>query len=73
MYVRRFLEQSGMDIPLRNIHQDPAAHRELVEGGGSQQVPCLRIESAGAVRWLYESADIIAYLNSRAQAVSGNA
>lgn len=68
MRVRRFLEQSGMNIPLRNIHQEKAAHQELVSGGGSQQVPCLRIEANGQVRWLYESADIIEYLRANYQA-----
>ncbi|MXY52559.1 MAG: glutathione S-transferase domain-containing protein, partial [Gammaproteobacteria bacterium] len=28
-------------------------------------VPCLRIESAAGTRWMYESADIIDYLDSR--------
>lgn len=65
MRVRRFLEQNEINIPLRNIHQDASAHQELVQGGGSQQVPCLRIEQAGSVRWLYESADIIEYLRTR--------
>ena len=32
-------------------------------GGGKRQVPCLRIEATpGEVQWLYESMDIIAYL-----------
>jgi glutathione S-transferase len=40
---------------------------ELIAGGGKGQVPCLRIETDdGNVRWLYESADIIAYLREQA-------
>lgn len=66
MRVRQFLEQARLTIPLRNIHRDPEARAELVAGGGSQQVPCLRIESDGAVRWLYESEDIIRYLRDHA-------
>ena len=66
MRVRQFLEQSGLTIPLRNIHRDPEAYRELVAGGGSQQVPCLRIEADGIVRWLYESEDIIRSLKDHA-------
>ena len=32
-------------------------------GGGKRRVPCLRIEATpGEVQWLYESMDIIAYL-----------
>ncbi len=65
MRVRQFLEVNGLDIPLRNIHQDRDAHRELINGGGSQQVPCLRIATGEQVRWMYESADIIAYLRAQ--------
>lgn len=28
-------------------------------------VPCLRIEEGGEVKWLYESTDIIQFLNTR--------
>ncbi|MEM9741985.1 MAG: glutathione S-transferase N-terminal domain-containing protein [Pseudomonadota bacterium] len=66
MRVRQFLERNSLTIPLRNIHRDRAAYDELVQGGGSQQVPCLRIERDGNVRWLYESEDIIHYLAERA-------
>jgi glutaredoxin len=63
--VLRFLREAGIELPLRDILTDEAAYRELVEGGGESQVPCLRIESGGNVRWLYESLDIIAYLRAR--------
>ena len=56
------MQQANIDIPSRDILRDETAYRELVMGGGSQQVPCLRIESAEGERWLYESADIIEYL-----------
>ncbi len=63
--VRHFLDQAGIEVEMRDILQDRSAYEALVQGGGSQQVPCLRIEDAAAsppVRWLYESADIVAYL-----------
>jgi hypothetical protein len=35
----------------------------LLEGGGQVKVPCLRITNAdGNVEWMYESDDIISYL-----------
>lgn len=61
--VRRFLQEAGIDLPMRDTLRDPAARRELVEGGGRATVPCLRIERDGDVRWMYESRDIIDYLN----------
>jgi glutathione S-transferase len=61
--VRRAVKRLGLDLPMKNIHADREAQQELVQGGGSQQVPCLRIESAqGSTQWLYESQDIVRYL-----------
>ena len=63
--VRRFLDDRGVDLPERDILREPAAFRELLAGGGSSTVPCLRIESDAGTRWMYESADIIDYLGER--------
>ncbi|MEF8833366.1 MAG: glutathione S-transferase N-terminal domain-containing protein [Halofilum sp. (in: g-proteobacteria)] len=62
--MRVFIAVARLDIPIqrRNITTDAAARSELVDGGGRQQVPCLRIDESPQARWLYESADIIAYL-----------
>ena len=42
---------------------------DLVRGGGERKVPCLRIEHGDRVEWMYESDDIIAYLEGRFGAV----
>ncbi|MCZ6640050.1 MAG: glutathione S-transferase N-terminal domain-containing protein [Gammaproteobacteria bacterium] len=63
--VRQFLEATGIDLELKDTLLDVAASRELYEGGGRNSVPCLRIQRAGEVQWLYESLDIIDYLKSR--------
>ena len=70
--VRRFIAEHGIEVELRDTLYDPAARRELIEGGGRSTVPCLRIERDGAVTWLYESLDIIDYLR-RARARQGGA
>jgi len=62
MRVRRFAEQQGIELEMRDTLRDPGARGELLEGGGRSMVPCLRIERDGEVRWLYESLDIIEYL-----------
>lgn len=63
--TRRAIKPLDLDIELRDILLNSNYRRELIKGGGKQQVPCLRIESAeGDVQWLYESADIIQYLKS---------
>ena len=61
--VRLFLDEAGITLPLKDTMMDRSAFVELIQGGGSPTVPCLRIEdSSGGVRWLYESLDIISFL-----------
>ncbi|GAB6041919.1 glutathione S-transferase N-terminal domain-containing protein [Endothiovibrio diazotrophicus] len=64
--VRRAIANLDLEIEIRDIRRD-ASHRDgLVREGGSSQVPCLRIEEDdGTVRWLYESYDIVRYLERR--------
>ena len=64
--VRRFLEQSGIEIEMRDIYQEDGAMRELVQGGGRSTVPCLRIQRGDEVEWMYESLDIMRYLSANA-------
>ncbi|MNL19675.1 hypothetical protein D3C87_1408890 [compost metagenome] len=54
-----------MPIALHDAKGDPQAREQLQSGGGKVKVPCLRIEEAGGTRWMYESSDIIAYLEQR--------
>lgn len=54
----------GLDLELKNIARSTANRDALIEGGGKRQVPCLRIDAEGQTpRWLYESADISAWLH----------
>ncbi|WP_394205684.1 glutaredoxin family protein [Shewanella waksmanii] len=62
--VRRAIRRQGLNIALVDAKQ--AEHQKtLTELGGKTMVPCLRIEEAGEVKWMYESSDIINYLNQR--------
>ena len=64
--VRLFLDEAGITLPLKDTMMYQGAVVELIRGGGSPTVPCLRIEdSSGDVRWLYESLDIIKFLKER--------
>jgi glutaredoxin len=63
------LKKLHLHLELKNIHKDAEAREELVAGGGRSTVPCLRItESDGTHRWMYESADIVAFLHREFQA-----
>ena len=68
-YCRRVLnaiEESGRtDIELHNIHKSAEDRKTLIEVGGMEQVPCLFIDG----KPLYESLDIIAWLNAQPQEV----
>ena len=67
--VRAYVEQLGIELPLRDVHTDAEAFRELLQGGGKTTVPCLRIErladTGTQVEWMYESLDIMQYLGER--------
>ncbi|MDI3546555.1 MAG: hypothetical protein PWR10_207 [Halanaerobiales bacterium] len=53
--VLRYLKKRGIEVTLKNTHQDQEAKKELIEVGGKYQVPCLFIDGEP----LYESDDII--------------
>ncbi|AIR89925.1 glutaredoxin family protein [Pseudomonas cremoricolorata] len=63
--TRRAMHRLNVPVALRDAKHDPVHRQALLEGGGRIKVPCLRIEEAGQVRWMYESNDIIAYLDQR--------
>ena len=64
--VRRELKRHALHIELRDAKNDAELKAELVREGGRHKVPCLRIAKPDqSVEWLYESNDIIAYLNSQ--------
>lgn len=57
--VLNHMERKGIEIPLKNISQDPDAAATLIRVGGKQQVPCLFIDGEA----LYESGDIITWID----------
>ena len=64
--VRQFLDGVDVRVPMRDILLDREAYIDLIRGGGKGTVPCLRIErDTGDVEWLYESADIVEYINAQ--------
>ncbi|WP_194435688.1 glutaredoxin family protein [Vibrio fluminensis] len=60
--VRRSMKRQSVKFDLRDAKNDPQHRTELETGGGKVKVPCLRIESENGVKWMYESSDIVAYL-----------
>ncbi|NLS14572.1 glutaredoxin [Vibrio sp. SM6] len=60
--VRRALKRQSVDIELRDAKNNVQFRQELETQGGKIKVPCLRIEQNGHVEWLYESNDIVAFI-----------
>jgi glutaredoxin len=64
--VRRAMKRQGLDIEVRDVKRSAAAKSELLAGGGTLKVPCLRIKQGARVaHWMYESQDIIGYLEKQ--------
>ncbi len=63
--TRRAIKRLSLNIEKRDALKDPDSRRELLEGGGEIKVPCLRIPGEdGQATWLYESDDIIKFLET---------
>ncbi|MCL6416174.1 glutaredoxin [Aestuariirhabdus sp. Z084] len=64
--VRRAIKRQGLHIQTRDAKGDSGYRSELEAEGGRIKVPCLRIETEqGDIRWMYESSEIISYLEQR--------
>jgi glutaredoxin len=60
--VRRFMKKNNINIDLKDAKNDLEQRNELLNNGGKIQVPCLKISKNESTQWLYESSDIIKYL-----------
>ena len=61
--VRRQVKRQSLNIPLLDAQHNQQHREELLNGGGEVKVPCLKLVSdTGEVSWMYESNDIIQYL-----------
>ncbi|EIO9964713.1 glutaredoxin [Pseudomonas psychrotolerans] len=63
--TRRALHRLNLPVRLKDIKKEPHLRAELEQGGGRVKVPCLRIDEGSQSVWMYESDDIIAYLEQR--------
>ena len=64
--ARRAIKRLSLNIETRDALREASSRQELLAGGGEIKVPCLRVtDDQGKTRWMYESSDIIAYLQGR--------
>ncbi|MEG3767867.1 glutathione S-transferase N-terminal domain-containing protein [Alteromonas sp. 14N.309.X.WAT.G.H12] len=63
--TRRALHRLNLPIETRNAKKGTSFRAELEAQGGKGKVPCLRVSENGKDIWMYESNDIIQYLEQR--------
>lgn len=63
--TRRAIKRLNIPVSFRDAQKQGDYREELGSEGGRVKVPCLRIEEDGKVEWMYESKDIISYLDQR--------
>ena len=63
--VRRFFKRESLNIDLVDAKLE-SFKQELIQNGGKQKVPCLKVELKNkSVRWIYESNDIIEFISKK--------
>ena len=67
--VRRVSHRLNINLEFRDAQKEGVFRKELQEEGGRIQVPCLKIEKDNRIEWLYESKEIINYLNKQFSSV----
>lgn len=63
--TRRTFRRLNLEIETRDAVNDLQHRTELSEQGGKIKVPCLKIDENGTTEWMYESNEIIRYLDHR--------
>lgn len=63
--TRRALHRLNLPMEKRSAKKGSPFREELAQQGGKVQVPCLRINENDQDTWLYDSGEIIRYLEQR--------
>ena len=63
--TRRVLRRLNLPIETKSVSEGSEFRQELETGGGRIQVPCLLLKQEGEEVWMYESSDIIKYLEAQ--------
>jgi glutaredoxin len=64
--VRQEMRRLSLKVELRDAQHSAENRQMLLAQGGSKKVPCLKIVNQhGNAQWLYESKDIISYLQQQ--------
>ncbi len=65
--VRRSIKRQSLNIELLDAQHNQEHREQLMQGGGKIKVPCLKVvDEQGNANWLYESNQIIDFLQDKA-------
>jgi glutaredoxin 2 len=62
--VLRSLDKVNVKVELRNVMSDSSHRSALQQATKRTTVPCLRIDSGADTKWMFESMDIMRFLQS---------
>jgi glutaredoxin 2 len=62
--VLRALNSIDIDVEYRDVLSDSNHRSELHQATGRTTVPCLRIDNGSKSQWMFESMDIIRFLQT---------
>jgi glutaredoxin len=75
IYISRFcgacyrvlnaVDELGIDIEIRDVTANPGLRDEIRRATGRRTVPVLRIIEDGQQEWMFESREIVKFLNRR--------
>jgi len=63
--TRRAIHQLGVKVETRDINKNAKYRSDLESEAGRVKVPCLRVDDGDKTSWIYESNDIITYLQKQ--------
>jgi glutaredoxin len=63
--TRRAMKRLRLPVQTRNVHIGSPYRQVLEKGGGRIQVPCLHIPQEQGDIWMYESSEIIDYVEKQ--------
>ena len=72
LFKRRFFKKKSLKIELIDAKEE-IHKQDLIQNGGRQKVPCLRIQLENKpIRWIYESNDIIEFISTEIEWIALN-
>ena len=64
--TRRVIKRLALNVQIKDAQHNQDNRQQLLQGGGQIKVPCIHFtDEQGQEHWMYESSDIIRFLEER--------